>query len=281
MVSVGVVIPTRDRPWNLLRCMRAIARTSRAGLTHVVIVDDAGRRPVDVGRLEHEIDCRIDVVRNDRRLGAARSRNLGSELIDASAIAFLDDDSEVFPDWFDVAREALDAGYDAATGRVEKIADDLLSRARQTRYERRYDGLRHGDKVTFLAGGNAIMRRDVFVATGGFPEMKSCSDNAIVARIGALGGACHFVPSLRVEHWHNHGWPVAIKEAWRAGRALPTPLSSVDAVRRVRAALDDPFADRSAAVANAWLEGVFLMGNRTGRRHVGADDVAEPTPVGR
>lgn len=156
-------------------------------------------------------------------------------------------------------------GRAAVTGRVERIADDVLTRARQARYERRYQDIGDGDPVPFLAGGNAVVRSDVFAAVGGFPDVRSMSDSGIVRRIEASGGSCHFVPGLRVEHWHNHGWRVAAREAFLAGRATPGPIGPSEALRSLRTAVADTHAAADAALVNAGLQAAFLSGHAAGR----------------
>jgi hypothetical protein len=65
-----------------------------------------------------------------------------------------------------------------------------------------------------------------------------------------------------VQHWHNHGWHVAIREAWRAGRASERTLTIREAARRVEQAALDRYADGSAARTNAMLEAILFGGNR-------------------
>ena len=92
--SVGVVIPTRDRPEQLARAIEAVAAQDYPGAVRTVVVYDqatpdyllarAGERPVMV-------------LVNTRTPGLAGARNTGIVTLDTDLVAFCDDDDAWSP----------------------------------------------------------------------------------------------------------------------------------------------------------------------------------------
>ncbi|MGH3661750.1 MAG: glycosyltransferase family 2 protein [Micromonosporaceae bacterium] len=93
--SVGVVIPTRNRPEMLRRALDAILAQDYPGRLRTIIVYDrhgpdyllarAGRRPVML-------------LNNSRAHGLAGTRNTGISALDTDLVAFCDDDDMWLPD---------------------------------------------------------------------------------------------------------------------------------------------------------------------------------------
>ena len=92
--SVTVVVPVRDRPLELERCLRSL------GQSHpVVVVDDGSVDPAAVSAI-----CRRHGARCLRRPvagGPAAARNTALASVDSELIAFVDSDCEPGPSWID------------------------------------------------------------------------------------------------------------------------------------------------------------------------------------
>lgn len=87
--SVGVVVPTRDRPELLRRAVAAIADQTYGGLIETVVVHDG--TPPDLS-LERGGDRPVHVVPNVRTPGLAGARNTGILDLATDFVAFCDDD---------------------------------------------------------------------------------------------------------------------------------------------------------------------------------------------
>lgn len=87
--SVGVVIPTRDRPELLRRALDAVAQQTYAGPVETVVVHD-GSPPDRSG--ERGGDRPVHVVANARKPGLAGARNTGILDLATDFVAFCDDD---------------------------------------------------------------------------------------------------------------------------------------------------------------------------------------------
>ncbi|MUN40936.1 glycosyltransferase [Actinomadura sp. NEAU-AAG5] len=264
---IALIIPTCGRPDDLAACLRSIAGEADGSVAQVIVIDDGADElvvvPPEVGG--------VPVVkrRNAVRRGAAYSRNLALQVLadEVDAVGFLDDDARLTPGWLEAARRELTRARGAVTGPVLRFDRGIVSRARQLRYNDRYAPLEPGQAVPFLAGGNAMVWRDLLVKAGGFPDTRTMSDRFLVRRLEAAGGMTHFVPDMVVLHRNSKGLRVAVREAWRAGLLDDTPLTGTASERLsggMRAAVAGEHAP--AALLNVALDAVYLGGRERARR---------------
>ena len=88
--SVGVVIPTRDRPEALSRALKAVFAQDYAGPMRVIVVYDG--TPPDY-LLSRALPRPVMVLSNWRTPGLAGTRNTGVLGLDTDLVAFCDDDT--------------------------------------------------------------------------------------------------------------------------------------------------------------------------------------------
>ena len=90
----SLIIPTFDRPDELARCLRSVARVD-PGFDEVIVVDsgDAARTRAIAGRFDR---LHVDVVPHPAQ-SAARARNAGIERAGGEFVFFVDDDTELEP----------------------------------------------------------------------------------------------------------------------------------------------------------------------------------------
>lgn len=109
-----VIIPTRDRPADLERCLGAVSRLEYSNF-NVLVVDNAPRN-----------NATRDVAQKWRvrylvapRPGVSRARNAGARACDSEILAYLDDDSVPEPAWLAaLVQEFCDPAVAAVTGRT-------------------------------------------------------------------------------------------------------------------------------------------------------------------
>jgi glycosyltransferase involved in cell wall biosynthesis len=89
--SIGVVIPTRDRPQELRRALTAVLAQDYPGHVEVVIVFDGSERDESLER------SYVRTLENSRSPGLAGARNSGILSLDTDLVAFCDDDDEWLP----------------------------------------------------------------------------------------------------------------------------------------------------------------------------------------
>ena len=93
--KISVVIPTRNRPKKLLRCVESVAKCSYPSFA-ITVVDDCSA--YDVEAQARASFPNVNVIRNDTRRLLSYSRNLGAMKSDGEYIFFLDDDNVVASD---------------------------------------------------------------------------------------------------------------------------------------------------------------------------------------
>jgi glycosyltransferase involved in cell wall biosynthesis len=89
--SVGVVLPTRDRPEAMNRALKAVLAQDYAGPMRVIVVYD-GTAPDYL--LARALPRPVMVLSNWRTPGLAGTRNTGVLGLDTDLVAFCDDDTE-------------------------------------------------------------------------------------------------------------------------------------------------------------------------------------------
>jgi len=211
-VTATVVVPTRDRPGDLARLLRALAAQETGCDFEVVVVDDGSEPPVSVSDFDGELSLRV--VRRGGG-GPAAARNAGAAEGRGSYLLFTDDDTEVAPTWVKSACDFLDAHPDhvGVEGPVTSPPFDPL-----------YEHSLENDEPGAYWTCNIAYRRETFRALHGFLETfpdPHCEDLDLAFRADALG-PIGFVPSMSVLH---HPRPLPLRR-W-IGRARLTGSEAV------------------------------------------------------
>lgn len=209
-IDLAVVVPTRDRPEMLARCLAALHADGMPP-SDVIVVDSASRRSGAV-LPAHDMGAR---VLRCQRPGASLARNVGWRSTGRSVIAFVDDDVEVGPGWaaailapFRHPEVVLVTGAVGAGGPVSDRAVATTEDVRGGRFsldERGHVG----------ASANLAVRRSVLDAIGGFDEQLGAG-----GRFRAAEDLDLFDRAMR----HGDGWhevrAMAVHDQWRTRREL-------------------------------------------------------------
>jgi rSAM/selenodomain-associated transferase 2 len=202
---LGIVAPVLDEAATLAPWLDALQPLRRRGVA-LVIVDGGSRdATADIAR------ARADVVLEAPR-GRAAQMNAGAAAAHADALLFLHADTRL-PEGADaLVLEALARGR--GWGRFDVRIDTrrpllrLVARAMNARS--RLTGIATGDQALFV-------RRDLFDAVGGFPEIPLMEDIALSRALKRHGRpAClraAVVTSAR--RWERHGAWTTILLMWR------------------------------------------------------------------
>lgn len=129
--EVSVLVPTRNRPEALARCLAALTRQSIHRVLEIVVVDDGSEDQESVARIVAETPG----ARLVRKLGAgvAAARNAGIEAARAPLLCLIDDDCDPVVDWAERFRAALLGGADTVAGpTLNGFPNDILGDATQT-----------------------------------------------------------------------------------------------------------------------------------------------------
>lgn len=212
-MCLSAVIPTIGRPSELPRTMQTLRQHAGPWIAEVVVVCNG--LPDALYGIEGLHGMVVLKLGPTPSVWAAR--NAGARVASSCWLAFLDDDVQISRSWASAFAMAASEGWRAATGPVRARSSTPLSRARDLRNRRRYAGVTCGTPVEFLAAGNCIVRRDAFLAAGGFPDGGTGSDNRLARSLSEQGNPCCFSPLLDVVHEHDRGYRAAFANAWRSG----------------------------------------------------------------
>lgn len=168
---VSVVIPTRNRPDSILACLDALAaQTLPRDRFEVVVVDDGSDPCLVLDPSRWASKCPVKLVRQDNT-GPAGARNRGLAEAVGEWIAFTDDDTLPRPDWLATLVAVLERNPGALVGgrTVNGLQDDLFAETSMLVLDLAYAHFnRNTADAAFFASNNMALRRDGFLACGGF-----------------------------------------------------------------------------------------------------------------
>ena len=111
---ISVVVPTRDRPLALARCLDALDAQSVADQLEILVVDDGSVAASVVSSVVAR-HARARLIRLPGA-GPAGARNAGGRAARGSVLCFTDDDCVPLHDWAEELAEVVQHGADAAAG---------------------------------------------------------------------------------------------------------------------------------------------------------------------
>ncbi|MGH8793210.1 MAG: glycosyltransferase family 2 protein [Stackebrandtia sp.] len=110
--SVGVVIPTHNRPDMMRAALNSVLTQDYPGRLGVIVVYDRAKPDMS---LEQDGPLPVRVLKNVRTPGLAGARNTGIRALDTDLVAFCDDDDVWLPGKLVAQVSAMDRGAEMAT----------------------------------------------------------------------------------------------------------------------------------------------------------------------
>jgi glycosyltransferase involved in cell wall biosynthesis len=203
---MSVVVPTRDRPDHLARCLASLAATLRHD-DELIVVDSASIDADAIARVVAEAGRAL--VRCDLP-GVCRARNAGWRAARHDLLVFTDDDVTHDPTWLDAFAAAFAEHPDAAflTGRIG-MPPGQTARLHPV-------ALKDDDQAEVFdrsSVGNLghsaslAVRRSALEAVGGFDEVlgagghfRAVPEHDLFDRLFAAGFSGRYEPSARAYH---------------------------------------------------------------------------------
>jgi GT2 family glycosyltransferase len=273
--ALSVVIATKDRPWELRRCLEALTG-SRYPSFEVIVVDNGSTTPEPAAVAA---DFPVRYVREDRT-GWGRNRGIAEAAHDV--IVFTDDDVRPDPCWLDAVGKAFtDPGLAMLTGLVvptelETPAQVLFELAcggmgkgfRSRRFHRDEMTLAQRVRVQSLGvGANMAFRRTVFESVGMFdPALgpgtaaSAGEDLEIFHRVIEAGFQARYEPMALVWHRHRETMPALLEQLRRTGMGYGAYLLTIGRRSPV---------GRKAVVVHGLLPWIVWLAGRFPKRLVG------------
>jgi GT2 family glycosyltransferase len=255
--EIGVVIATRDRRDSLLRTLSEIQRLPERPPT--VVVDNASADG-SAAAVASSFPA-VELVELERNRGAF-ARNLGAARLRTPFVAFSDDDS-----WWEPGALAL-----AAATLRRHAAVGLLAARILVGEERRLDSVSAlmagpapaglpGPRVDGFLACAAVVRRDAFLAAGGFCErfLIGAEEALLAIDLRAAGWELCYaaeVTAVHEPHRANRGdrpWLRLRNDLWTSWLRLPAGRALGDTAALARAAIRDAAARRALVSAAAGL----------------------------
>ncbi|WP_244466357.1 glycosyltransferase [Dyella japonica] len=210
---VSVVIPVYGKLEYTLACLRSIVRHAPTAPFEVIVVDD--RSPDDsVALLEQVVGLRV--LRNERNVGFVGSCNAGAAAARGQFLLFLNNDTQVTPNWLDgllgCFADRADCGIAGSRlvypdGRLQEaggLVFDDGSCWTAGRFERRdAPAWRYRREVDYVSGAALMIRREVFSHIGGFDQRYAPAyyeDTDLAFAVRQQGLKVYYEPSSTVIH---------------------------------------------------------------------------------
>lgn len=222
--SASVIIPTRNRPRALEACLNALAlQRLLPGSFEVIVVDDGSMTPLvlDPARWASKFALRLIHQKNT---GPAGARNRGVAEARGVCLAFTDDDCLPSPTWLERLLASLDDNSNAMIGgsTINGLKDSLFAETSQLILEMVYGHFnRDAENAYFFASNNIAVRRDRYLASGGFDadfDSPAAEDREFCDRWRMQKRPLLWEPAARIEHRHAQSLGGFIRLHWRYGQ---------------------------------------------------------------
>lgn len=208
-LPIEVVVPARDRPQELARCLAGLADLP------VTVVDDGSADPTAVAAAAAG-HGRARVLRREVNGGPAAARNTGLAGGTAAVVAFVDSDCRVgVEELRRLARHLADPTVAAVAPRIRPDLRDVRGRA-LAGYAAVASPLdlgdtaasaRPGSPVGYVPSTVLVVRRAALEAAGGFDEsMRVGEDVDLVWRLVDAGWSVRYDPSVVAAHTEPGSW---------------------------------------------------------------------------
>jgi glycosyltransferase involved in cell wall biosynthesis len=218
--AISVVVPTRDRPAALERCLAALARQTAPGL-EIIVVDDGSADADAVRAVVARAAPRGRLIRGTGE-GPATARNIGVRAATGAVVCFTDDDCAPGAEWAQrLAAACATSGAAAGTTRADDEAGTAAAASQL---------ITHVLTVTSLDGARGVLRFaptcnlacDAALARRlpfdpSFPHAAG-EDRDWCARLAQAGVALRFVPDAVVLHRPQLGMAGLLRQQLRYGR---------------------------------------------------------------
>lgn len=217
---VTIIVPSRDNVERLGKCVGSIMEKTRYLSYEILIVDNRSRNEGTKAYYEKlRADPRVRLIWWDHEFNFSALNNYAVERTDSELLLFLNNDTEVVSgEWLDAMLEhgtrkevgAVGAKLYYRDGRIQHggvvLGDGGIARHAyrlRGRFEQGYMGRLHAvQNVSAVTGACMMVRREVFLAVGGFDEgfAVSLGDIDLCMKLRSNGYLVVWTPYAQLYH---------------------------------------------------------------------------------
>ncbi len=221
--TFSIIIPTYNRPYELVRCLTAIAKLNYpADKFEVIVVDDGGELDEDILSPFHN-KFNLGLLHQEN-FGPATARNHGVRLAKNDYLAFTDDDCEPDADWLTKFAEQIKTTPKHLLGGqiTNALESNIYSTTSQmlVSYFHNY-GEQFNPDFAFFTTNNMALLRSKFLSLGGFDEsfvIAAAEDRDFSSRWQETNHKMIFLETAIVRHSHNLSWKSFLRQHFNYGR---------------------------------------------------------------
>lgn len=206
--SFSIIIPTYQRPIELVRCLRAIAKLNYPSDNfEVIIVNDGGE--IDEKGISEISKDLVYTLLHQKQSGPASARNCGAKIAKYDFLAFTDDDCEPDSEWLnDFAEQIKVSSEDLIGGTVINGLDsNIYSTSSQLLVSYLYNyGEQSNPDFAFFTTNNIAVSRTKFLSMGGFEktfDLPAAEDRDFSTRWQEDNNKMVFLKTANIFHYHN------------------------------------------------------------------------------
>ncbi|MBN1297916.1 glycosyltransferase family 2 protein [bacterium] len=255
-MKISVVIPSARAPDVFPECLASVFHDDDGPL-EVIIVDDAmddhAYRIVTESAEKHPV-----WILDSRGRGVSAARNAGACSAAGDVILFMDTDVVLRPGAFRIIRNALrDPGIDGIVGIQAANLRFTGFFSRWKNHWMRFTYHRLSGNIHLFYTSCAVIRKDVFIASGGFDEtyrLPSIEDTVFGSRLGRLKRVIRPEPCFEVEHVKAYGFRSVLATDRKRSSALVRY-----AMRNVLAGHDSGAGDTSVPTGFMLSAGMMIL----------------------
>ncbi len=220
---ISVIIPTRDRPEQLVSCLQSLERqVYPPDRFEVIVVDDGGNIQLEslIDRFNYRIDMKLF---KQKPAGPGKARNTGARSAKGQFLAFTDDDCIPATDWLENLAARFSSSADSVIGgpAFNTLTSNLYSCASQLINDF-FCSYHHKDhnEVGFLASNNLAVPTDRFHAIGGFVSFPFAGgeDREFCDRWSNQGNRIIYDPKINIHHAHQLTLFTFLRQQFNYGR---------------------------------------------------------------
>lgn len=194
----SVVVPAFQEEKHIARCLSSLASLKFDSSDFEVILIDNGSRDRTIEIASRFSSCLQLTILCHRALTIAALRNLGASVANGQYLCFLDADCVASPGWMEHARRLFGGHQRDLIGGHCAPPEDCSWVPRIWLFGRRE---REHGAISYLPAANLMIKRDIFIALGGFDASLETNEECdLCRRARKFGSRIVGYPELGVIH---------------------------------------------------------------------------------